>query len=86
MKITTKPQSFAPCSITFEFENKEELDAFGALFNWTPTMAAIEKMTGMKNIYEQFISIGADVSAKIDELSILVNKHPALKTNSQRKW
>jgi hypothetical protein len=47
MKVELTPTitGFKPVSITLTFETQNELDAFGALFNYAPVCEALEHLT-----------------------------------------
>jgi hypothetical protein len=44
-EFTPVENAFRPVSITLTFETQNELDAFGALFNYAPVCEAVEELT-----------------------------------------
>jgi hypothetical protein len=66
-------QQFQPVTIQLTFENQQELDAFGTVFNFSPVGEAYSELSGDRKvdahfqIYEEVIKLGGDVSVKIDE-------------------
>ncbi len=71
MKVTnTTSPSFQPVTLQFTFETKEELDAFGTLFNITPVAVCLRKAKAdiSHTIYTAVDGAGGDIMMKHDEM------------------
>ena len=83
MKITSNTQpSFSPVTLSIIFESKDELDAFGTLFNICAVTDSIPE--GMAaSIYKEIVRCGGDIS-ETSELFFKILKHPSAKASIAR--
>jgi len=76
MKVNTSQPLFQPVSITITFENQEELDTFGSLFNCNCLASAVEKSFNTEDIYNAVRNAGGDIG-QTSRLSNLILRNRA---------
>ena len=89
MKATvsnSKPVGFVPVSITLTFESQRELDAFGAIHNFTAISDSFAILSGKKIDYTERCSIsvavekaGGNIHSGIGRLGDLIRGHAGIK-------
>lgn len=68
MKVTTDiPKSFVPVNLTLTFESQAELNAFGALFKYSPiagSLRTVSKTIEPSDIYNKIKDLGGDIEGQ----------------------
>lgn len=77
MKVASTKHSpyFTPRTISITFENQTELDAFAAVFNYSPVVEAVEQLGEIHctEIRDRLTGIGGDCSRLHRDLDVSID-------------
>ncbi len=82
MKQAISSKIFAPVTLTLTFETQVELDAFGALANFSPLVDAMKAIGGKHIQYDLMESAGA--SMETEKLKLALQDTPWMKNLTKR--